>query len=113
MDALEKARAGPRDGAETGSSSQSAAFLVASKALNATDSAATQASPEALGAACDLVFEGLVETGSLAESYSRSLAEAAWRGDRVTVAVTLRQLRSCVTSAVETFKLLEGEGVSA
>jgi hypothetical protein len=69
------------------------------------------ASPEAIGAARDLVFEGLVETGSLAESYSRSLAEAAWRGDRLTAEVTLKQLRLCVISAIETFKLLDGERV--
>jgi hypothetical protein len=49
------------------------------------------ASREAIAAGHDLVFEGLVEAGSLAESYARSLTEAAWRGDRSTVEVHLRQ----------------------
>jgi hypothetical protein len=64
-------------------------------------------SPEAISAARDLVFEGLVETGSLAESYSRSLAEAAWRGDRATVEVHLKQLRACVVAGIGIFKQLE------
>jgi hypothetical protein len=66
-------------------------------------------SPEAIAAARDLVFEGLVETGSLAESYSRSLAEAAWRGDQSTVEVHLRQLRACVVAGIGIFKELGDE----
>jgi hypothetical protein len=58
-------------------------------------------------AARDLIFEGLVEAGSLAESYSRSLTEAAWRGDRGTVEVHLRQLRSCVVAGIDFFKRLD------
>jgi hypothetical protein len=54
------------------------------------------------------VFEGLVEAGSLVESYSRSLAEAAWRGDRSTVEVHLRQLRACVVTGIGFFKQLDG-----
>jgi hypothetical protein len=65
-------------------------------------------SAEAVAAARDLVFEGLVETGSLAESYSRSLAEAAWRGDRSTVEVHLRQLRACIVTSIGIFKQLDG-----
>jgi hypothetical protein len=64
-------------------------------------------SPEAIAAARDLAFEGLVEAGSLAESYSRSLSEAAWRGDRLTVEVHLRQLRACVLAAIDAFKGLD------
>jgi hypothetical protein len=66
------------------------------------------ASPEAIAAARDLAFEGLVEAGSLAESYSRSLAEAAWRGDQATVEVHLRQLRDCVVAGIGIFKELGG-----
>jgi hypothetical protein len=65
------------------------------------------ASAEAIAAGCDLVFEGLIEAGSLAESYSRSLTEAAWRGDRSTVEVHLRQLRACVLAAIDAFKALD------
>ena len=68
--------------------------------------ASRDASPEAVAAACYLAFEGLIEAGSLAESYSRSLAEAAWRGDRSTVEVHLRQLRSCVVTSIAIFKQL-------
>jgi hypothetical protein len=66
------------------------------------------ASPEALSAYRDLVFEGLIEAGSLAESYSRSLTEAAGRGDRATVEAHLRQLRACVVAAIDIFKQLDG-----
>jgi hypothetical protein len=65
-------------------------------------------SPDAIAAARDLVFEGLIETGSLAESYSRSLTEAAWRGDRSTVEVHLRQLRACILASIDIFKRLDG-----
>jgi hypothetical protein len=64
-------------------------------------------SPEAIAACRDLVFEGLVEAGSLAESYSRSLTEAAWRGDRSTVEAHLRQLRACLVAAIHVFKQLD------
>jgi hypothetical protein len=82
---------------------------------SATDDRKTQnailsqgASAEAITAARDLIFEGLVEAGALAESYSRSLTEAAWRGDRSTVEVHLRQLRSCVLASIDFFKRLDG-----
>lgn len=109
----ETARAGPRGDAVTGS--QDAACLEACGGLNATDGRITQdaiaarsASPEAIAAARDVTFEALVDTASLAESYSRSLAEAAWRADAVTVEVHLRQLRSCVVGAIDVFKALRG-----
>jgi hypothetical protein len=66
--------------------------------------ASRSASPEAIVAARDLVFEGLVEAGSLAESYARSLTEAAWRGDQTTVEVHLRQLCACVVAGIDFFK---------
>ena len=79
---------------------------------DARDDAATgplnAASPEAFAAARDLAFEGLIETGSLAESYARSLTEAAWRGDPLSVEVHLRQLRACVVVSIDFFKRLEG-----
>jgi hypothetical protein len=110
---LQTARAGPRGDAVTGS--QSTACLAASNTLNTPHQKSDQgavvsrdASPEAIAAARDLVFEGLVEAGSLAEGYSRSLTEAAWRGDRSTVEVHLRQLRECVVASIGIFRQLDG-----
>ncbi len=51
----------------------------------------------------DLQFDLIVETVDLAASYARSASEAAWRGDRLTVGVHLRQLRLCVITAIQTF----------
>jgi hypothetical protein len=65
------------------------------------------ASAEAISAARDLAFEALVETASLGESYARSLSEAAWRGDRTTVELHIRQWRSCLLAAIDAFKQLD------
>ena len=64
-------------------------------------------SPLAISAGQDLVFEGLVETGSLGRGYSQSLTEAAWRGDQPTVEIHLRQLRACVVAGIGIFKQLK------
>ena len=110
---LETVKAGPRGDAETGL--QNATYLAACSTLNTAhhesgqrDLASRSASPTAITAARDLVFEGLIEAGSLAESYSRSLTEAAWRGDQSTVEVHLRQLRACVMTSIGIFKQLDG-----
>jgi hypothetical protein len=68
-------------------------------------------SPEAICAARELTYEALVETAALAESYSRSLGEAAWRADSATVETHLRQLRACVVAAIDVFKMLDGIGM--
>jgi hypothetical protein len=65
-------------------------------------------SPQAAAAARDLTFEALVETAVVMESYARSLGEAAWRTDRVTVEAHLRQLRACVIACIDIFKTLDG-----
>jgi hypothetical protein len=73
----------------------------------------TAPSPRAVGAGRDLAFESLIETGELAVSYSRSLVEAAWRGDQLTVEAHLRQLRACVVTSIGIFKnhlSVEGKG---
>jgi hypothetical protein len=108
----ETARATPRG--DAGGSREVASLAACSNSYD-TDAATTQdvvasrsASPEAIAAARDLAFEGLVEAGSLAESYSRSLTEAAWRGDRSTVEAHLRQLRACVIASIGIFKELNG-----
>lgn len=72
--------------------------------------AAPAPSPEALALTRNLTWEALVEVASLAESYSCSLAEAAWRADRVTVEVHIRQLKSCLMAAIDAFKMLDAGG---
>ena len=110
---LETVKAGLRADAETGP--RNVASLAACDVLNTAhqesdqgDLASQGPSAEAIATARDLVFEGLVEAGSLAESYSRSLAEAAWRGDQSTVEVHLRQLRACVVASIGIFRQLDG-----
>jgi hypothetical protein len=108
----ETAGAGDRGNAETGS--RNIARLAARRVPDATSTESGQQNPtepsasaEAIAAANDLAFESLVETGSLAESFARSLVEAAWRGDRSTVEVHLRQLRLCVLAGNDIFKRLD------
>jgi hypothetical protein len=109
---LETVKAGLRADAETGP--RNVVSLAARDVLNTAHQESDQdlssrgPSAEAMATARDLVFEGLVEAGSLAESYSRSLAEAAWRGDRSTVEVHLRQLRACIVASIGIFKQLDG-----
>ena len=61
-------------------------------------------SPELISALRDQAFEAIIEAATLAESYSRSLAEAAFRGDQVTVEAHLKQLRLCCLSMIGTWK---------
>jgi hypothetical protein len=109
---IETVKAGPRANAETGL--QVAACLAACSGLNTAASTSDQSaersrpSPEAISVARDLTFDALAETAALAESYSRSLGEAAWRADPVTVETHLRQLRACVIGAIDVFKMLNG-----
>ncbi len=110
---LETVKAGLRADAETGP--RNVASLAACDVLNTAHQESDQGnltssgpSAAAIAAARDLVFDGLIETSSLAESYSRSLAEAAWRGDRSTVEVHLRQLRACILASIGIFKQLDG-----
>ena len=49
-------------------------------------------------------FAEIVQSATLAISYSHSLAEAAFRGDQLTVEVHLRQLRLCSSSMIQTYK---------
>jgi hypothetical protein len=67
-------------------------------------------SPELVSALRDQAFEELERLGNRAASYSRSLAEAAYRGDEATVEVHLRQLRLCVLELIQLYKgLSDGE----
>jgi hypothetical protein len=106
-------KAGLRADAEAGP--RNVASLAACDVLNTVpqesdqgDLASAGPSAEAIAAARDLIFEGLIEASSLAESYSRSLVEAAWRGDQTTVEVHLRQLRACIVTSIGIFKQLDG-----
>ena len=65
-------------------------------------------SPELILVRRDQAFDAIVETATLAESYSRSIAEAAFRGDQLTVEVHLKQLRLCCMSMIQTYKDLQG-----
>jgi hypothetical protein len=67
-------------------------------------------SATALSAVRDFIWDDLVRTADLAGSYARSLAEAAFRGDRRTAEVHIRQLRSCVVTAIQDFKDLVDDG---
>jgi hypothetical protein len=67
-------------------------------------------SPAAISVARDLSFESIIDAASLAESYARSACEAAWRGDLLTVEVSLRQLRLCVMAAIASFKSIDADG---
>jgi hypothetical protein len=70
-------------------------------------------SAAAISAGHDLMFGAIVETADLAASYARSAAEAAWRGDRLTPGVHLRQLRLATIAALRTYNELGAQGENA
>ena len=57
----------------------------------------------------DLRLEAIFEAMELAGSYARSAAEAAWRGERLTLGVHLRQLRLATIAALQTFNELAAD----
>lgn len=61
-------------------------------------------SPELTSVLRDQAFEEIERVAGLAASYSRSLGEAAFRGDKATMEIHLRQLRLCVVSMIKTYK---------
>jgi hypothetical protein len=52
----------------------------------------------------DQAFDEIGRLATLSESYSRSLAAAAYRGDQTTVLVHARQLRLCCVALIKTYK---------
>jgi hypothetical protein len=58
-------------------------------------------SPEVFSVLRDQAFEEIERVAGLAASYSRSLAEAAFRSDQVTMTVHLRQLRDCTRAMID------------
>jgi hypothetical protein len=61
-------------------------------------------SPELISALRDQVFEEIERQADLAASFARSLGEAAYRGDEMTTAVHLRQLRDCCVTMFKAYK---------
>jgi hypothetical protein len=49
-------------------------------------------------------FEELMDNADKAASYCRSIGEAAYRGDSVTVGVHIRQLRAVCLAMIKTYK---------
>jgi hypothetical protein len=49
-------------------------------------------------------FEEIDRVAYLASSYSRSIGEAAFRGDDVTMLVHMKQLKACLVSMIKTYK---------
>ena len=77
------------------------------------ENSSAQASPQAIEAANDLVFEHVVEVLDRTESYVRSASEAAWRGDSKILRTHLLQAKACVVAALLTFSDLSPEGQGA
>lgn len=58
-------------------------------------------------------FEEIDRVARMSESYMRSLAEAAYRGDAVETLVHLKQARLCVVHMIKTYKdWVDGEGMA-
>jgi hypothetical protein len=70
-----------------------------------TDAAPLNDAPSAelVAALRDQAFEAILETSDMAASYARSLGEAAYRGDELTMVAHIKQLRLCTTSLIGTF----------
>ena len=67
------------------------------------------ASPRTLADACDYVrFDAIEHLADLAASYWRSIAEAASRGERLTIDVHCRQVAAVTREAFQTVKSLGG-----
>ena len=52
----------------------------------------------------DQAFEEILRVADLAASYSRSIGEAAFRRDTVTIVTHLIQLRACCRDMIQLFK---------
>ena len=58
-------------------------------------------------------FEEIDRVARMGESYMRSLAEAAYRGDAVETLVHLKQVRSCAVHMIKTYKdWVDDQGVA-
>lgn len=66
-------------------------------------------SPAAKAAVDDVVFAEIEELADKAASYWRSVREAAFRRERLTVAVHLKQVRLITLSTVQNLKMTSAE----
>jgi hypothetical protein len=66
-------------------------------------------SPAAVAVCDDDRFEAIWEFADKAASYWRSIAEAAYRGDRLTLETHCRQVRFLTLATFQTVKELGGE----
>jgi len=66
-------------------------------------------SPAAIAAADDMTFAAIEDAADLAASFARSAGEAAFRRERVTLGVHLRQLRLVVIAAIGAFNELSAK----
>ena len=72
-------------------------------------------SPEVVSFLRNQGFDELMRDADMAASYCRSIGEAAYRGEELTVGVHIKQLRLCCLSMIKTYKICfegAGEGVS-
>jgi hypothetical protein len=69
------------------------------------------ASPEVVSFLRNQGFDELMRDADLAASYCRSIGEAAYRGEELTVGVHIKQLRLCCLAMIKTYKICF-EGVS-
>jgi hypothetical protein len=57
-------------------------------------------------------LEDILDHASYLESYARSIAEAAWRRDRSTIALHIGELRMCGVALVKAYRALDGGRVA-
>ena len=72
------------------------------------------ASPEVVSFLRNQGFDELMRDAEMAASYCRSIGEAAYRGEELTVGVHIKQLRLCCLAMIKTYKICfegKGEGV--
>jgi hypothetical protein len=61
-------------------------------------------SPDLISALRDQAFLEIEHQANMAGSYARSIAEAAYRGDELTMTVHLKQLRLCCLAMIKAHK---------
>ena len=60
-------------------------------------------SPDLASTLRDQAFDEMERVAGLAESYSRSLGEAAHRGDELTTVVHVKELRLCCLGLIDVY----------
>jgi hypothetical protein len=70
-------------------------------------------SPIALAAGREILFEATMDMANWSASHALAAAEAAWRGDRETLGVHLREALNALKAARMTFDMIESEKAKA